>query len=375
MPKPEKRKLTDPIRARIRYSFIERKKLRALQCDIDNLSNSILSTLRTPGHSPFDTKMPAESTSAFISERQAYNLFPEIDPQSDLYLGPSNSHVPAANLGANHYFERTQPALVQERGFPFLSVLEESRDVNSDRPYHEYVVSINFIFFAAFLGGDRRFNHDVVYYSPENRFYFYDPFVGCYFPTTRKKLLLGLTQIIQRLIWGLELREVTTILSYFRMEKTLQMILNQAEVILSVGYGFFEGANAKLRSVPENSAAKSFVSTLSLFVSQEIAEEDGAILTISDCLAAFEAFATDDGDQLLSNKQWKGELFAKIKTICGKGLRNDLILPDGRNAKGWKGLKLRDQLQNYSDSAPLTLKSVGPDSSEQSELALAPALN
>ena len=58
------------------------------------------------------------------------------------------------------------------------------------------VVGMNDDFFAALLGGDRKLDHQVVFYVPEQQWYFYDCRFGCFVPTTEEKLMILLSQYL-----------------------------------------------------------------------------------------------------------------------------------------------------------------------------------
>ena len=105
-------------------------------------------------------------------QRLDYSKFPEIDESM-------------SKIGPNAYFELSRPQLVADWGYPFYSTVVEGIQ-------QEKIIGLNSDFWAAFMGGDKRLGHDLVFFIPESRFYFFDLVVGCYVPTSEEKVRLGL---------------------------------------------------------------------------------------------------------------------------------------------------------------------------------------
>ena len=76
------------------------------------------------------------------------------------------------------------PAAFKQYGCPFLEMRKTSCD---GFPYIP-PASINVDFFAAMLGGDAALGHSVVYVEGEMEFYYLEPVLNIYKPTTPEKL-------------------------------------------------------------------------------------------------------------------------------------------------------------------------------------------
>jgi hypothetical protein len=281
--------------------------------------------------------------------------FPEVNKTSCLYLGemPDNQQNQLHPVGANYYFEQTQPRLVEQYGLPFITTQTEPYNpLIYGRPRQEHIVDVNTHFFAAFLGGDKRFQHSVVFYLPENRYYYYDPFSNCYYPTTAKKLLMGLSQIIINNSWGMKVDEAQRMVSMFQIDSILNEILTNAEVLLVVEQNFFEGPDAQVRFVMNDIQVKTLGSTLKSFVEEKVEENDASILTIAECMTGLGIYAKESVAGLPGAKDVKEMLQSKVREIYSKGLRNDLVQPDKTCVTGWKGLRLRVQDEKPAAELP-----------------------
>jgi hypothetical protein len=161
-------------------------------------SEKILRLLRTRGLGPvLHSTILSENRLQFITKLNL-NQFPEADHRSPLYLGPgqvmeqkepffgeATEHNRCAPLCPNGYFNVIHPDLVRDYGYAFHAHV--SRVPNVEHPAKQRLVGINTDFFAAYLSGDKRFGHDLMFYVPESTFYFYDPLVDHYLPTTEDK--------------------------------------------------------------------------------------------------------------------------------------------------------------------------------------------
>ncbi len=318
-------------------------------------SERILRILRTKGLGP----EPDDST---INQRRLdfiatldLSKFPEADVGSPLYLGADTSNEGlnpfsdyttgtylSTGTGPNQYFELICPELVHEFGYPFFASVKGVWKI--DGSAKECVIGINTDFFAAYLGGEKRYGNDVIFYMPESRFYFYDPMVQQYIPTTEQKIRLGLSLTLQERAWGLDLDQATMILNKFRSQAVFDDILEKAKAMLATERGFFEGPHVKSRLIMENQTANTIASTVKAFIESQVAVDESNVLTISECVAQLQSFCQERGESIPSYKEVKVVVQMKMREVYGKGLRNDLLLEDNRCVAGWKGLRLDHQV-------------------------------
>ena len=347
---------TYAVRTRVASKYEQIKLQNGVKAELWQYSERILNLLRTPGLcSPPDNEATSRALMAFI-DKLPLKYFPEVDPESAFYLGPPSCVEirPTAVVGPNQYFALAQPELVMNYGHAFHTSVAPppSRPGAPIEPVVERLLSINTTFFGAFVGGDKRFGHDIVYYLPENRFYFFDPVMDCYVPTSEDKVRLGLSLAIQRQACGLLVEQAQPILNKFLTEHILDHIIAKAKTLLSVERGFFGGPQAKARFIVENQTANTIASTVKSFIKSQVAVDETNVLTISECVAQLHSFCQERGESLPSYKEVKVIVQMKMREIYGKGVRNDLVLPDNRCVAGWKGLRIEKEpaICNYGDS-------------------------
>jgi hypothetical protein len=279
-------------------------------------SERTLNLLRTKGLTPNPTQDQVDEAMLRFVQRLDLSRFPEIEES-------------LPQLGPNQYFELSRPQLVADWGYPFYStVVEGTRQ--------KRIIGLNSDWWAAFLGGDHRLGHDVIYFVPESRFYFLDVVLGCYVPTSEGKVLLWASQSLQSRAWGQEASVATTILVNFRTKKVMDEIISKAKAVLAAESGFFNGPDARPRwkDTRQNDQVESIIAT---FVKDEVEPAEGQILPLGECLLQL----GEKGELALSRKEKTEKINDAIRDLFDKGLRNDLKLADGRGVKGWHGLRLR----------------------------------
>ena len=138
---------------------------------------------------------------------------------------------------ASEWFSKKWPGEAECFGCPFLEAkYEDAIGVERVNP-----IALNEIFFASILVGDEKLGHKVVYYTPDQQFYFKDPAEkGKFKPTTEAKLKTLLSLYILRC--GEDLQDSTpkfNLFVRFRKDQELQRIVDKAKSLLSAGKSFF----------------------------------------------------------------------------------------------------------------------------------------
>ncbi len=348
---------THAVRQRVCEKYRDVHVQNGLKAELWQLSERTLDLLRTPGLYPAPDRETVSKCMQTFVQRIEGRYFPEIDPATPFYLGPAGyvELNPREVVGPNEYFTLAQPQLVMNFGYPFHSAVprRNARSGYATESVAERVLGINTSFFGALTGGDKRLGHDVVFYSPEAKFYFYDPVPEYYVPTTESKLRLGLSLAIQRQAAGLPVDQASIILNKFLSDAVLDHIMIKAKTLLAVEHGFFEGPNAKARLVAEDATSKSISSTVKAFIESQIAVDETNVLTISECVAQLQSFCQERGESLPSYKEVKVVVQMKMREVYGKGLRNDLLLEDNRCVAGWKGLRVEKASEIRKSADPL----------------------
>ena len=107
-----------------------------------------------------------------------------------LFHGPKYTNPPAT---PSEDFSHRYPVETERWGCPCLERVEEG-DSHEWTPRIVTPIALNDNFFAAILS-DQRLGHSVVYFVPEQQWYFLDPRDHCYHPTTEEKLMTLLSEI------------------------------------------------------------------------------------------------------------------------------------------------------------------------------------
>lgn len=248
--------------------------------------------------------------------------------------------VPDAPVNtASEWFSKRWARQAEEFGCPFL----EARYTDSNEEKHVNPIALNEIFFAGILAGDANLGHKVVFYTPDETFYFRDPREGGLFrPTTEEKLKTLLS--LYMLQCAEELRDATPKLNLFvrfRKEDQLHKIVTKSKSLLAVDNSFFAPDSPNIRTgepAEKEKAAKTFVTMVIEFDPQKS-------LTVTDSYNAFREFCVKNGFVLVERRLFEELVGEMIEQKYGLGLRNDLLNDSGCHQRGWRGLGMReDQL-------------------------------
>jgi hypothetical protein len=170
--------------------------------------------------------------------------------------------------------------LVSNHGLPFYCVFTGEDESN------ERITGINTNFWAAFLGGDKRLSHSVVFYLPEQLFYFLDVPNGRYVLTSEGKLLLGISLALQEIAAGLNISTANMLLETFQTKAIFHEIIEKAKSLLAADVGFFSGSKARERwgaqhasPVKESDEALAFS-----FVTDRVVPANDTVLPIGEAV-------------------------------------------------------------------------------------------
>lgn len=235
----------------------------------------------------------------------------------------------------NGWFETRFPYEVAGYGQPFL----QHQHTDRDGFLRTALMAINEDFFAAILGGDKAFGHQVVFYDPEKTFYFWDCAREMFIPTTPAKLKLLVSNYFIKCAQSMTtLVNVEPLYGTLRSEKCLRSIIEKAEAMHAAGEDFFsDGRNVRI-----DRPAKGLVPKL--FVKETLAKQPKAVLTVNNLFEDHLKFAEVRGLTPLQRKEFKGLIAEVIREEFGVGLRNDLRSEDGRAAQGWSNLAVRREV-------------------------------
>jgi hypothetical protein len=238
---------------------------------------------------------------------------------------------------ASEWFSKRWPQQAETYGTPFL----EAKFFDGDQEKHVNPIALNEIFFASILAGNQELSHKLVYYTPDEEFYFKDPREGGIFkPTTEEKLKTLLSLYI--LECAEQLKDTPPKLNLFvrfRKDEELQNIINKAKSLLAVDKSFFGADSPNLRT----GGAEEKERVAKTFISLVIELNPQNTITLADVYAVFREFSGKQGVKLVERRHFEDLAGDIIKEQYGLALRNDILNDSGRHQRGWRGLGFRHE--------------------------------
>ena len=184
----------------------------------------------------------------------------------------------------NSYFTERFPEAVEKYGAAFMV----GSWTDPFQQTHILPVHLNTDFFAGVLGGDSRLGHQVVYHSQENRFYFYDPMIDAFVPTTEAKLQLLLSNTLVKCSSACgRLVDIRPIVEVFRSQKTLNSVIERAKAMLQADASFFHGKDGNRRYVDGKYLEPTDELSYRLFVKETITPDPEASVAVSDAFTRY----------------------------------------------------------------------------------------
>ena len=230
----------------------------------------------------------------------------------------------------SEWFAEKFPGQAKLYGCPFLELHQSSCDGFS----RITPVSINLDFFAAMLCGDIKLGHSVLYFEPEMQFYYKEPGLKLYKPTSPEKLANYYRAMLIRCAQELEGEvDKLNLFSEFRSDKNARAVVQRAKSVLAADSSFFcaTSPNQRIKGVElyERVARK--------FVDELLTSEPGQILRLADAFNCFREMLKQKDIPDIKRSDFKavvGPLITQSFNVC---LRNDL---DGAGVRGWKNVRL-----------------------------------
>ena len=237
----------------------------------------------------------------------------------------------------NRWFAAKFPELVQQYGPAFMEGTWTDRD-GLKRFIPAY---LNEDFFAAILGGNKDLGQQVVWYPPEETWYFFDYRVDAFCATTEEKLKILLSNYLIRCSQDCgSLVDVTNLVVKFRQNEVLQRIVNKAKAVLEADRLFFHGANGQRRFIDGKHVEPNEEPSYRQFVKRAIVREPAATVTLQDAFHRYFRFCKDQQMQPLTRQEFKGLIAEVIREEFNLGLRHDVPGENGKQRHGWFGVRL-----------------------------------
>lgn len=239
----------------------------------------------------------------------------------------------------SEWFARRFSAEVKRWGCPFLEAVVE--DVETGRKLVS-AVSMNNSFFAATLS-DSQLGHSVVYYEPDQQWWFLDPRDSLYHPTSEAKLMTLLSALLlkcaEEMPGGVD---KINLFVKFRAEDQLKAVVKQARSLLAADSTFFSIDSTNRR----NEGPEEHGRIARQFVGRLIKPQAGQLLSIGDCYDGFSGYCKNNGVEPVARKLFRRMIVEIIKEEFEVGFRSDLKDTEGRYLRGWKGLTVDVDARN-----------------------------
>ena len=233
------------------------------------------------------------------------------------------------------WFAEKFPDQVNQFGCPFL----EMRQSNCDGFSRVNPVAPNIDFFAAMLGGDSRLGHSVVYFEPELQFYYREPVLNIYKPTTPEKLQNYYRAMILRCAQELnnEVDKLNMFLE-FRSDKIAKAVVNRAKSILAADSSFFSATSKHQRI----KGPELFERLIRVLCETMLERKEDSCLTVTQAYQAFCKLSEQRQLGQLKRSHFKEIMRDLVHEEFGLGLRRDVPDSENKQQEAWKGLKLLD---------------------------------
>jgi len=236
-------------------------------------------------------------------------------------------------LMPSQWFAQKYPEQAERWGSPFMEhsflMLRGGFSEEEVNPY-----GLNDDFFAAILGGDKRLGHSVIFYQPEQTFYFKD-YDGWFYPVSEQKLTCLLSNLLVRCAQEMPKKvHIHNLFVGFRTPEQLRSIIQKAKTILSVSAEFF----SELSPHQRREGPELIVRTAKVFVADSIIEQAGNLM-IQNAQDRFHDYCHQRNLKGLKKRETRPLLIDAVQQQFGHGLRHDLEV-DGKKAKGWSGIVL-----------------------------------
>lgn len=231
----------------------------------------------------------------------------------------------------SEWFARRFPAEVNRWGCPFLEEVAVDRVTGRKQIT---AIALNDNFFASTLS-DSQLGHSVVFFEPEQRWYFLEPRDGCFHSTSEAKLMTVLSALLVRCAEEMPATvDKVNLFVKFRVDETLRAVVKKARAVLAADSPFFSPTSPNRRVEGEEQHGR----LARQFIGTAVKPQPGHLLSVNDCYAGFAGFCRNNGMEPVARKAFRQLVADIIKEEFGVGFRADLQDAEGRYLRGWKGL-------------------------------------
>ena len=247
----------------------------------------------------------------------------------------TDERVPNLPKTPSEWFGFKFPEQVKQFGSPFLEMRETSCDgFSAVTP-----IAPNLDFFASVLGGDKRLGESVVYFEPEMQFYYFEPVLQLYKPTSPEKLQSLYRGYLIRC--AQELNNDTRKLNLFcefRSDRIAKAVVQRAKSVLGADSSFFSPTSQHQRI----KGPELFERLMRVLVETMLEPREGACLTVTEAYRIFCRLSEQRSLGQIKRSMFKEIMRDLIKDVHGLGLRRDVPDSSNKQQEAWRGLKVVD---------------------------------
>ena len=231
----------------------------------------------------------------------------------------------------SEWFALKFPDQAARFGCPFLEVRQTSLDgFTRITP-----LALNHDFFAGMLGGDAKLNHSVIYHEPEMQFYYREPVLNIYKPTSPEKLQNYYRAMLLRCAQELNGEtDKLNLFAEFRSDKNARAVTNRAKSILAASTDFFAATspNQRIRG-PELHER-----LMRVLCETMLEPREGACLTVTQAYQVFCQLGRQRQLGPLKRSMFRETMRDLVRERYGLALRNDVPDAQNRHQQAWRGL-------------------------------------
>jgi len=236
----------------------------------------------------------------------------------------------------NDWFQRRFSEAVRQFGRAFFN---ESKP-NLHGAQVEIPAILNEDFFAALLAGEKRLGHRMVH-CPGDGFWFYDPRVDAFCPTSDSKVELLLSNYLVKCGEALEpFANTRLLLTEHRRPAVLSRIVNKAKTVLEADHRFFEGANGQTRYIEGKRLLALPEPSPRLFIKSAVARQEGALMSASEAYLAYAVYCDRHNLPKAEYSVFKASAGELIYERFQLRIRHDIKTDSGTSTHGWKHVAL-----------------------------------
>ena len=247
----------------------------------------------------------------------------------------------------NGWFAERFPDAVDKFGPAFL----EAFWIDAHLQKNVIPAHLNIDFFASVLGGDPRLGHQVVFHSQETRWYYFDPMVDAYVPTTEEKLQLLLSNILVKCSTACgRLVDIRPLVETFRKPAILNSVIQRAKAMLQADSSFFMGKDGHRRFVDGRFIEATDELSYRLFVKETITPDPCASVTVPEAFNRYMVFCARNHLSALQRTEFRALVADVIREQYHLGIRHDIDNGRGQTTHGWRGLSLVTPLGDVANN-------------------------